>query len=468
MNAQRHHDRWRDLLVDALDQQAGAELVFPDQSVCGQAILAGADAWRKHFRLLGVGPGERVMLALPPGPAFVMALVGGWLDGLTLAPVSPFLNDTPELLDRAAQEADAVAIVGGAADVATLGADSEGLPLKMQPRRETRFAPSPHARLMLRTSGTTGTPRTIALSDSNLLSVVESHLPHLSLDQATMLSVVPWHHAFGLVINLLPALLTGTRIVRERSHGREPRSMLEAAREWNVSHASFVPLQVRRLAASEGGLRMLRGLLGGVVGGAPVSASVAAELSRTRLQAGYGQTEAGPGITLGHPGEWSRGFLGRAVGCTVRRGDGGRLMVRGENVCVGVVTADRGLACLDPCRELDTGDMALEQGGAYWFLGRVDHAFKLANGRFVNAAMLEASLRALSPSIEEAVVTTPDGEHIDVHVFLIEGAAAVSRDSIVKRLGGLGARVRRVELRQDAEALSTAKGSIDRARLVAA
>lgn len=468
MNAVLHHERWRDLLVDALSHHSEAVLVFPDQLVPGEAILAGADAWRLQLRLLGIGPGERVVLALPPGPGFVMALIGGWLEGVTLAPVSGHLNETPEALERVAMEADAAAIVGTEATAATLATDSAGMPIRLAPRRETRFGSWPEARLLLRTSGTTGTPRTIALSDSNLMSVVSSHLPHLDMDGGTFLSVLPWHHAFGLVITLLPALITGTCVVRERSQGRDALAMLDAAREWSISHGAFVPLQVRRLMGTDDGARLLRSLHGGLVGGAPISAPLARSLLKTRLAAGYGQTEAGPGITLGAPGEWSPGFLGRPVGCTVRRSEDGRLLVKGGNVSLGEVSAETGLLVMDPERELDTGDLALEQSGAYWFLGRADHAFKLANGRFVDAAAIESRLRSLSPMIEDAAVTSRDGERLDVDIFVTGAGDDVDRARVLGCLGSLATRVGRLSLRHDTEAMATPKGAIDRARLVAA
>ena len=49
----------------------------------------------------------------------------------------------------------------------------------------------------------------------------------------------------------------------------------------------------------------------------------------------HGQTEAAPGITFGEPGDWRPRWLGRALGCEVRRDDDGVLAFRGPNACVG-------------------------------------------------------------------------------------------------------------------------------------
>jgi acyl-CoA synthetase (AMP-forming)/AMP-acid ligase II len=73
-------------------------------------------------------------------------------------------------------------------------------------------------------------------------------------------------------------------------------------------------MQVRRLSEARGGMDLLRALRGGVVGGAPVDAELAALLAETRLRVGYGQTEAAPGVCLGAPGDWRAGAIGQPVG----------------------------------------------------------------------------------------------------------------------------------------------------------
>ncbi|MDZ7630557.1 MAG: hypothetical protein U5K74_04150, partial [Gemmatimonadaceae bacterium] len=75
----------------------------------------------------------------------------------------------------------------------------------MQPR--TAGSRTETIAFLLRTSGTSAQPRWVALSDRSVVATLQSHLPHLGIDGAGTLCLLPWHHAFGLVLGLLPGLL---------------------------------------------------------------------------------------------------------------------------------------------------------------------------------------------------------------------------------------------------------------------
>jgi long-subunit acyl-CoA synthetase (AMP-forming) len=67
--------------------------------------------------------------------------------------------------------------------------------------RTAQLPRAPEARFLLRTSGTGGQRKRIALSDANLFVVLRSHLPILGLKaRHRLLSTLPWSHAFGLVL----------------------------------------------------------------------------------------------------------------------------------------------------------------------------------------------------------------------------------------------------------------------------
>ena len=164
----------------------------------------------------------------------------------------------------------------------------------------------------------------MALSDANLHAVLSSHLPLLGLEGARVLSILPWTHAFGLIIDLLPALLAGGVVVRDPAGGRDPRSMADLLRRERITHLSGVPLAYRRLVEYTGDDSLLRQLRGGVVGGAAVTPSLAELLAGTHLRVGYGLTEASPGLSLGRPGEWVPYALGLPVGIfNLLKGKGG-------------------------------------------------------------------------------------------------------------------------------------------------
>jgi long-subunit acyl-CoA synthetase (AMP-forming) len=281
--------------------------------------------------------------------------------------------------------------------------------------RRTDHDPTPEVRFLLRTSGTeSGEGRWIALSDANVLSVVQSHLPHLGLieEQSRVLSTLPWSHAFGLVIDLLPALLSGAEIHRDGDSGRDVARLLDLFANAGVTDFCAVPLTVKRLIATEPGREFLRSLHGGVIGGAPIDEALAEFLRTTRLRVGYGQTEASPGIALGEPGVFPRaGYLGRPLGCEVRTSEAGALEFRGGNACTGTWAAHEGFRPLAPERWHDTGDLVeIESGGDMYFVGRTDAAFKLANGRRIEPEPLENRIRSQFPEAEHLLLFSDDGE----------------------------------------------------------
>lgn len=439
--------RWGRELHAALAGRATPVLHDGDGALTGRALRELATAWSAWLRAHGLVPGDRVACALPSARAFVALLIAALEHGLTLAllPAGAGVDDAADALD---------------ARLMIAAASADGAPPVRAMLREPVGAPTPDVRFLLQTSGTSGARRWIALSDDNVRAVLDSHAPAHPLAGATVLSVLPWHHAFGLSIQLLPALLAGATLLREPSAGRDPAALLAACGTHDVTHLDAVPHTLRVLAAHPDGLAMLMRLRGGVVGGAPVDAPLAAMLARTRLRVGYGQTEASPGIALGAPGEWRAGLLGRALGCEVRIDDDGVLAFRGPNACVGSWD-DGALSRLAPDRWVRTGDLARQEpDGTLLFEGRLAASFKLANGRHVAAAAVEAAVRARFPALREALLSSPDGEAL---VLAFSGPLDdLSVDVVRPLLGGLSVRPLHLVRVADADWLRTPKGEIDR------
>lgn len=472
-------DVWRRRLHDALRGRP-TPFLWTEQSLVPAATLwAGARRWTAAWRALGLGPGDRVLLALQPGPGFVMALVAALWDGLTVAPL-PAPRDAADLAVAAACDALdarlAVVPAGSAWYDGAMAADAAGIPDESRAvrARDAALPPTPDARCLLRTSGSTGAPRWLASSDANLLAVLDAHAAPLAYAGGTALSVLPWHHAFGLVLELLAALLGGADLLRDPSGGRDPSALAALAREHPVTHLSAVPHTVRLLAEHDAGSALLDALAHGVVGGAPVDAALAERLSRTRLRVGYGQTEAAPGVLLGEPGAWRAATLGRPLAHplapAVRRTADGALAFRGPNACVGEWRPGLGLVALDPARWVDTGDLAREEPDGTWtYEGRTAHAFKLANGRFVGAGAIEDAVRALLPGLSDVVLSSPDGERLVIAASAPDDGARARLDAAVREplrlapaLGPLAGRPLRVVAVAPDAWVRTPKGEVDR------
>ncbi len=435
----------------------GPVYVEAGRMIAADNLRAVARLWDLAFRDAGLGPGDRVVLAARPGIGFLSVLTAALGRRLTLALVPPG-SDLDEELGRFDAR---VAIGEGVSSSAWTPCQAGGPPGHLPRARPSTGVPTPEARLILATSGTTGSPRWVILSEGNLRSVLSGHLPLLGLEGARVLSILPWTHAFGLIIDLLPALLAGAVVVRDPEGGRDPRSMVDLIARERITHLSAVPLAYRRLADHSGDDALLRSLRGGVVGGAPVTPSLAGLLANTRLRVGYGLTEASPGLALGDPGAWPPYTLGRPVGCRVRLNRDGGLQFRGPNACLGFWSGGS-LHRLEPDRWVDTGDLVEIHEGGLIYRGRTDDRFKLENGRWIPAGECEARLRCRFPQIDEALVFSPDGTHLALAWSGDRTAPTPDLQRLREALGSPGALLREVARVPEPGWPRTPKGSIDR------
>ncbi|MBC8010377.1 MAG: AMP-binding protein, partial [Burkholderiales bacterium] len=232
---------WHSTLREALVETPGLVWVFPDASVPGPTLWRSLRAWVECLRALQIGPGDRVVLSGPPGFGWMgAALAGLWLRAtLVPAPATCAVEEVAETVD-----ASLVIGPGGQVDW-----DAHGQPQLCGALRPVRGPTSGDARFLLRTSGTGGEARWIALSDGNVLAVLDSHLPALGLGPGhRLLSTLPWSHAFGLVLEFLAALRARASLVRCATPA-DAGEQVRLARAWKLDWWCAVPAMVRRLAA---------------------------------------------------------------------------------------------------------------------------------------------------------------------------------------------------------------------------
>lgn len=453
---QHFENPWHPLWYEALRDQALPALIADGTITPAASLWTGARLWCDAFRSGGLAAGDRVVIAMPPSAAFLQVLVAAVWEGLTIALVSPSSN-VPALLETL----DACAAVADRKHPNVWRPEGFAGPLSTPQRlRDTSAPPAPTVRFLLRTSGTTGPARWVALSDRNVLSVLASHLPHLRLGNARVISVLPWWHAFGLVLDLLPALLSGAEVIRDPEHGRDPASILRLSHTWGATHLNAVPLTVQRLLAHRNGSAFLEHLSGGIVGGAPIAAPLAEALEATQLRVGYGQTEAAPGIALGERGDWAANYLGRPLGCDVAISDDGELLFQGPNACVGF-WADGALRTADPNRTVATGDRARRTDAGLFFEGRTDHSFKLSNGRFVEASRWEARLKDHFSGLHDALLYRPGGGRLSLALCTDEDDAP-SADAVRDYIGGLQKHIERIHIVSPDDWVQSPKGDVAR------
>ncbi len=446
--------------LQALFENCGtAELVTATTRMSATALHHGANDWSRALRRVGITRGDRVLCSLPNGEAFVQLLAAALADGVTLVPVP--VGENVETLLNTVDARVAIATESTSAQVAVPSRSGGPPSAPLEPRRASQRTDK--TAFLLRSSGTTAEAKWIAIAERGVLSVLQSHLPLMAIDGASTFCVLPWHHAFGLILGLMPALLRARRVVTSAADPRNTVALVEVARQHDVTHMSLVPLLASRLSAHDDGQQLLEHLTGGLVGGAPIDAILAERLRSTRLRVGYGQTEASPGIMLGDPGEFRANLLGRPVGCVVRIEEDDVLAFTGPNLCDGYWIGGA-LHVLPHDRWHRTDDLVSVTNGTYTFVGRTAMTFKLSNGRMVEAPAIEAALRARVPRVVDAVVHSRDGVGLDL-LYSTRDALPIDREVAELALGGLRQYLRSVTcVGMDAWHRSS-KGEIDRMHL---
>jgi long-subunit acyl-CoA synthetase (AMP-forming) len=332
-----------------------------------------ASTMARALTQLGLGRGDRLAALLPNGPDFVSLLLACLQLEITFVPLNPSMPK-----DEFSRRCKA-ASVRGIWDV------PQGL-RRVGVTRDAAAAPSRVPAVLLFTSGSEGDARAVALSETALLYVADTHHRALGYGPgAAVVGFLPWSHAFGFTLELLMGLLYEGALWSV-SAVTFPEVFLNAEADYLFA----VPRMIERLSAGP-----LSRLSGGIVGGAPVRGDVREHLQGTRLRVGYGQTECAPGVTLGEAGEWEcDDFLGRPLGCeVVLRSQAGEstdeLLVRGENLAMGYANGEQLLPVVLDDGWRATGDLATRAGDGFVFQGRKDELFKMDNGRMVNPVPLE-------------------------------------------------------------------------------
>ena len=369
--------------------------------------------------------GDIVGLFLPNTPAFAWTLLGALWAGKTVA-VLPTLAPPP-LLNLMAAEAGLETVLTSsellprlAEAKATLLAVDE-LP-SVAPRERPLASRPQAAAVLLYTSGTTGRPKAVALSDQNILSNAEGCRQAAGFgSDEVMLAILPLFHAYGLTVTLtLPLMLGGSVVLQERF---VPRTVLQAIERHRVTSLVAVPSQYR-LLAKEPAQADTASLWLCVAGAERLSEQVARDFEARfdlPLFQGYGATEAAPVISMNSPLWYRPGTVGRPLpnlrdrlqedGRELPVGETGEIWVEGPNVMLGYHNRPEATAEKLVDATLRTGDRGFLDADSYLHLaGRADDLIKVA-GEKIYPAEVEHALEQIDGVEEVAVVGVPDEKH---------------------------------------------------------
>jgi o-succinylbenzoate---CoA ligase len=421
------------------------------QGSCSYAqLLARARAGAAELSRRGAQPGERVAIALPAGLDFAHALHACLLLGAVAVPVDIRLGE-PE---RRAIAAGAAVLVDE--------------PLRADPQRGTIPAGAVHdlatTAAVIHTSGTTSSPKPVALTYANFLwsalgsavalgvaradrfppgiavGAIRPGVPAPVAGRERWLCALPLAHVGGLSILVRSAIYATTAVVHERFEtDRALAALLDDRRAGgSITLVSLVATTLARLL--DAGLRRPPALRCALTGGGPVPPAL---LERARaadvpVSLTYGLTEACSQVTTTPLATLERGrpatagpplfctrvridraptatAIGAAVGATEPAA--GEILVAGPTVAPGSAGPDGWLR---------TGDLgSLDAQGRLRVTGRRADTI-ISGGENVAPTEVEAALEEHPHVAEAAVIGRPDerwGEAVTALVVAHPGAA---------------------------------------------
>jgi long-chain acyl-CoA synthetase len=268
---------------------------------------------------------------------------------------------------------------------------------------------------ILYTSGTTGRPRGVMLSQRNLAvnaaAVADAHGG--DADQ-TRLCILPLSHIYARTCDLYTWVYRGSRLVLAESRESLARDC-ELARPTALNAVPFLYQRIaERIAASgvQDEAAALRQFFGGRVeklfsGGAPLAPNVEAWFAGIGLPIlqGYGLTEASPVISVSTLSANRFGSVGQPLpDVEVRVADDGEILCRGPNVMLGYWRDEQATADVIHGGWLHTGDLGqLDDDNFLFIRGRKKELIVLSTGKKVLPTRVENLITA-SPLIEQAAV----------------------------------------------------------------
>lgn len=414
----------------------GASVALVD---AGLAITYGelgpiVNAVAERLRDAGVRPGDRVLLIAENSVAHVVCILAiSQLDAwsatvnarLSEREIDNFLSHSGArraiYFGVVSPQATLHGLAHGARQVTWPGIGDILLgPLNDQAEPETVDEdPARQVAVLVYTSGTTGAPKAVMLTHSNLLfSGSNNRVLRRLTPGDTVYAVLPLSHVYGLSSLLVASLTSGAtlRLVPRFQPGdlahslaQERITVLHGAPamyakllEWYAG--SGTPLQAPHLRVAQSG-------------GAPLTSSLKASFENAFgivLNNGYGMTEASPTISLTRieapRTDCSVGPAVPGIEVTLHGADRdpagiGELWIRGPNVMKGYYRApELTAATITEDGWLRTGDLArIEPDGAIFIVGRSKELI-IRSGFNVYPIEVEQVLNAYPNVVQSAVV----------------------------------------------------------------
>ena len=264
------------------------------------------------------------------------------------------------------------------------------------------------------TSGTTGKSKGVMLTQENIARNVES-VQYEKDPGCVMMSVLPIHHAFCLVMDWLKGFSLGAVVCINDSYMHMVRNMGIFKPEVVLMVPMMIEMIYKRLAAADASIPkniLAEKVFGGnlkiiFTGGAHLDPYYIDQIAEYGVDVfeGYGMSECSPVISSNTPDAHKKGSIGRPLPNVEVRFEDGEIQVRGSSVIKGYFEMPQETEETLKDGWLHTGDKGyLDEDGYLFINGRVKNLIILSNGENISPEEIENKL-ALDPLVGEVVVT---------------------------------------------------------------
>lgn len=269
--------------------------------------------------------------------------------------------------------------------------------------------------VVLFTSGSEGIPKGVALSHSNILAnccQLKSRVDFTSRD--VFFNALPIFHCFGLTAGSIIPLVSGIKCFFYPSplHYKViPGLVYQTGATIMFGTDTFLTGYAR--VADRHDFSSVRYIFAGAEKVKPETLRYWSETFGVKIYEGYGATEAAPVISLNCPLASSPGSVGMILPFMESKvmsvdgiAFGGRLHLRGPNIMLGYINADKPGSLIAPAGGWhDTGDIVtLDEYGFITIAGRAKRFAKIA-GEMVSLTAVEGVAASIWPELLNAAVT---------------------------------------------------------------
>ena len=314
----------------------------------------------------------------------------------------------------------------------------------MEAYRSRAIQPEDTASIFL-TSGTTGKRKGVMLSHKNIMADINGS-SRLYIPEGNTLEVLPFHHAFGLVVALwmvynyeYPTYISsGLRRITKELKLAKPQTMMMVPLFVETFHKQI--WATARKEGKEKKLRMavklsdflmklgidlrkvffkdIQNTFGGnleyvICGGAPLDPMYVKEFRTFGIEIlnGYGTTECSPCASVNRNHYKKDGSIGLALpDVQFKVAEDGEVWIKGDIVMQGYYKDPEATAAVLKDGWYATGDLgSIDENGFITLTGRKKNLIILASGENVSPEELEEKLLR-DPMIEEVIVREENGE----------------------------------------------------------